>query len=139
MVEPDYRTIDTNNLHNIFLNTIYELAKEDDNKPLGYCKVFGKTAWGHMSPFLGKEQNEIMIRVDGIILSGNNLSRIWIKLYEYCYSISKETTYKYILPSLKGLSVIEDNPREFVLNFLENLCHPEYPDNEFVLFQVDLL
>lgn len=140
--ESDYGNIDAGRLHNIFLETIYAYAEEEDNKPNKVCyyKVYGKSAWGGFKQaFIGKEQGEQLISVDGLIVGANNLARVWIKLYEHCYEISDKTTDKYLLPPLKGLESIEDDPLEFVKNYLGAIYEGTQFGNEIYLDPVYVL
>lgn len=141
--DPDYANVDVGRLHNLFLETIYAYAEEEDNKPnnkVCYYRVYGKSAWGGFKqPFIGREQGEQLVSVDGLIVGANNLARVWIKLYEHISEISNETADKYLLPPLKGLASILDDPLAFVLNFLGAIYENQQFGNEIYLEPVYVL
>lgn len=90
---------DSNGFIQFFLEVIEEEAykvEQDETIAMSYYKVYGKTRMGYPSTMIGYGNDET-INMDDIIISGKSIYSVWIKLYKYCYSISKETAYKYLL------------------------------------------
>lgn len=144
-----YVTPDTPNLKELFMQTIHEEAKKADknkkNRPVKYYKLFGKTRSGHLSETIGNKPEQFEVPVKDLILSGNNMYRVWIKLYEHCKSFSQGTADILLPPfddksKLEGFMGEETTILEFIDKFLEEFYDQEYQtDGPASLYSITLL
>jgi hypothetical protein len=120
-------------------------AEQDETATMSYYKVFGKSQMGHLSPRIGYKDETI--KVDDIIISGKSMYRVWINLYKYCYSISKDTTYKHLFPQLDDDKEMESlypdeetTINDIIDKFLETMWDDDHmTDGRVQLFKVKML
>lgn len=148
-----YISVETPNLKELFMTAIYEKATKEDkeDKPMKYFKLYGKSRFGHLSYTIGNMPDQTEIRVDRLILSGNNMPRVWIKLYEYCKKISQVTADLLLPPFENKVRLawfIEDDLNEefettiddFIDKYLEEFYYDDYQtDGPVSLYSFEML
>ena len=137
-------TVNTPNLKELFLAKIYEEADKEDkmDMPVKYYKVCGKTRSDYLSGSLPEDKET---PISGLILSGNNMCRVWIKLYEYYNGVSSKTA-SVLLPPFDDMDRLKFmfDAETTLLGFIDKFLEEFYDDDHFTngcvtLFTVNLL
>lgn len=137
-------TIHTPNLKDLFLTAIYEEADKEDKKdvPMKYYKLHGMTRNGYLSGILGNPPEVHELPLADLILSGNNIYRVWIKLYEYSKTISKQTV-DCLLPPFNDMNqlafMFDEDDETTILGFIDGFLKEFYNDNCFTCGRITLL